>query len=245
MSERIRQAAEPTRSKIRRWMRLNVDRHATATDLCRGAQVVFDIPVQWLDDEFHWIQDEAFALMHQMSVTEATRLWSKTREHPCGAIAAHGSRSTEQDLQSDRELIAYLQAKGYSLARVEASYLEDSGDSAVAYFVCDVRSRDDHSRLEVDLQKLAIQLDLDSILLITYGGNSASLLGTTCRAASPGFGERLLVDASSSTASGRFLTLLHGRGLPRREIPAPQGRHGRWAQHLLAARLEQRWQSAN
>jgi hypothetical protein len=244
MIERIRQPAEPTHSKIRRWMRLNVDRHATANDLCRAAQVVVDFPVQWLDDEFHWIHDEAFALMHQMSVTEATRLWSKTREHPCGAIAAHGGRSTEQDQQTDRELIAYLQAKGYSITRVGAAYLENSGDSAVAYFVCDGRSHDDHSRLEADLQKLAIQLDLDSILIIPCGGSDTLLLGTTRGAASPGFGERLLVDASSSTASGRFLTLLHGE-LPSREIPAPQSRHGRWGQHLLATRLEQRWQSAN
>jgi hypothetical protein len=223
-------------------MHLHVDQYASAADLSRGAQAAFNFPEQCLEDEFHWIHDAAFAVMHRVHMIDATRLWARTRDRACGAIAAGYAAHAGQ---SDHELIAFLQVKGYSITRVAASYLENSGDSGFAYFVCSKGAGEDQGRLEAHLQKLGIHFDRDSILVIPCGGIGASLLGTTRRAeAVPGFGERLPVDANQPTAAGRLLTLLQGRELPREEVPRPGTRHGQWAQHVLVRDLERRWQSA-
>ena len=49
----------PTRREIRKWMRINAEDYETATRLAEAANVVFNLPCEWLDDECHWIWDEA------------------------------------------------------------------------------------------------------------------------------------------------------------------------------------------
>jgi hypothetical protein len=245
MTNRIKQQEAPARSKVRRWMRLHVDQHATATDLSRGAQAAFGFPEHWLDDEFHWIHDEAFAVIHRVTVIGATSLWARTREHACGAITALGTSNSDWHGQrSDCELIGFLQFRGYALTRVAASYLENAGDSGTAYFVCNGSTGDDQGRLEADLQKLGAHFRRDLVLIIPCGGIGASLLGTTRRTdASLGFGEKRAIEANEHSAAHRFLTLLRGREVRREIVPRPGTLYGRWAQHLTAKELEQRWQS--
>ena len=48
------------RRDVRAWMRLNADDYETATHLAEAANVAFTLPDGGLDDETHWVWDEAF-----------------------------------------------------------------------------------------------------------------------------------------------------------------------------------------
>ena len=47
------------RRDVRLWMRHNADDYHTATDLAEAANAVFRLPDEGLDDETHWVWDEA------------------------------------------------------------------------------------------------------------------------------------------------------------------------------------------
>lgn len=47
------------RRDVRRWMQHNVDSYSTATELAEAAGVVFRLPDGGLDNETHWVWDEA------------------------------------------------------------------------------------------------------------------------------------------------------------------------------------------
>jgi uncharacterized protein (DUF2342 family) len=49
-----------SRRQVRSWMRLNVVHYEGETQLAEGANIVFDIPNGGLDNETHWVWDEAF-----------------------------------------------------------------------------------------------------------------------------------------------------------------------------------------
>lgn len=183
--------------------------------------------------------------MKQTSSDAVTPLWSQTREYTCGAITASApGHSGESDPQSDREAIAFLQSRGYSLTKVSASYLEDAGHEAAAYFVCNKHQGDDQGRLEADLRTLGLHLGRDAILSIPCGGIGAVLLGTTQRTDAPlPWGEKRPVEDPSHTAAGRFIKMLRDPDSPGELVPSPQTYHGKWAQHVLAQELVQRWQT--
>ncbi len=48
-----------TRRQIRAWMRSNADAYDCATQLAEAANVEFDLPGEGLDDETHWVWEEA------------------------------------------------------------------------------------------------------------------------------------------------------------------------------------------
>ena len=48
-----------SRSAVRAWMKLNVGLSRTTTELAEQAVDFLDLPQEWLDDETHWIWDEA------------------------------------------------------------------------------------------------------------------------------------------------------------------------------------------
>lgn len=50
-----------TRRQVRSWMWIHAEEYETATHLAEAANTVFDLPGTGLDDETHWIWDEAFA----------------------------------------------------------------------------------------------------------------------------------------------------------------------------------------
>lgn len=49
----------PSRRAVRSWMRNNAAEYETATALAEGANAALDLPQNWLDDEAHWVWDEA------------------------------------------------------------------------------------------------------------------------------------------------------------------------------------------
>jgi hypothetical protein len=65
MERRPRQAAiKPIsdgarRRDVRAWMRHNAKHYETATQLAEAANAVFRLPGDGLDDETHWVWDEA------------------------------------------------------------------------------------------------------------------------------------------------------------------------------------------
>jgi len=61
-----RPAAKPpssshTRRQARSWMRRNVEEFETATELAEAANVALRLPPGAMDDETHWVWEEAFA----------------------------------------------------------------------------------------------------------------------------------------------------------------------------------------
>lgn len=51
--------ALPSRREVRAWMRLNVDIDEGPTILAQSAASELGLPVEWLDDNTHWIWSEA------------------------------------------------------------------------------------------------------------------------------------------------------------------------------------------
>lgn len=49
-----------TRQQVRRWMRANALDYDGATQLAEGSNIVFTLPEGAMDDETHWVWDEAF-----------------------------------------------------------------------------------------------------------------------------------------------------------------------------------------
>jgi len=49
----------PCRREVRRWMRMHASEYETATALVEAANASLDLPQQWLNDETHWVWDEA------------------------------------------------------------------------------------------------------------------------------------------------------------------------------------------
>ncbi len=48
-----------TRREVRKWMRMHATDYETPTQLAEAANSVFDLPGDGLDDETHWVWDEA------------------------------------------------------------------------------------------------------------------------------------------------------------------------------------------
>ena len=49
----------PNRREVARWMKMHANEYECATSLAEGANVEFDFPIEWMDDETHWVWDEA------------------------------------------------------------------------------------------------------------------------------------------------------------------------------------------
>ena len=49
----------PTKQQVKKWMIQNADEYETATGLAEAANIEFDMPESWLDDELHWIWELA------------------------------------------------------------------------------------------------------------------------------------------------------------------------------------------
>lgn len=49
----------PTRLDVRRWMRTNASEYETATELAEAASVELCLPQDWIEEESHWVWDEA------------------------------------------------------------------------------------------------------------------------------------------------------------------------------------------
>jgi hypothetical protein len=54
----------PTKSSVKKWMRDNASEYGSATELAEGANAEFDMPIEWLDDESHWVWELAEAFYY-------------------------------------------------------------------------------------------------------------------------------------------------------------------------------------
>ena len=59
---------EHCRSHVRKWMRANAKNFKTATQLAEAAEDSLGFPPDFLDDESHWIWEEAFLAMEALYV---------------------------------------------------------------------------------------------------------------------------------------------------------------------------------
>ncbi|MGK9453200.1 hypothetical protein ACSSZE_18410 [Acidithiobacillus caldus] len=57
-------AQTASRLEVRRWMRAVAEDYETATELAEAAGEQFRLPGQGLDDETHWVWDEALVAVH-------------------------------------------------------------------------------------------------------------------------------------------------------------------------------------
>lgn len=54
-----RSDSSATRTEVRRWMRANATEYDGPTQLAEAANAQFELPGQGLDDESHWVWDDA------------------------------------------------------------------------------------------------------------------------------------------------------------------------------------------
>lgn len=58
--------APATRAQVRRWMRANACDYACATTLAEGANAALNLPAGAMDDDVHWVWDEALAAVESV-----------------------------------------------------------------------------------------------------------------------------------------------------------------------------------
>ncbi len=177
-----------------------------------------------------------------------SRIWSMTQKHTCGAISGYrGDNEPAVNKQNNREIVAYLRTKGYSVTSVDGSYIEDKGSSSQrevkepSFFVVDIR---DGGNLERDLRALGQKYDQDSILVVPVGGKEAYLVGTSQRSSAwPSFGQKEVVGSSRfGKVAGQFLSRIRGREFAFEEnddYQEPMTINGIRGQNILASRVEQ------
>lgn len=56
-----------TRRQVQAWMRNHSSEYDTATQLAEAANIVFDLPGDGLDDDSHWVWDEAAMAIEAVS----------------------------------------------------------------------------------------------------------------------------------------------------------------------------------
>lgn len=174
-----------------------------------------------------------------------TRIWTHVQNHTCGAISGfRGENTKAQNQANNKEILAYLRRKGYSLTKVSGNYIENFGKAdqkevkEPSFFVVDIA---DTGNLEKDLVALGRRFDQDSVLIVPRGGNGAYLVGTSRREnAFPDFGQSVVVGSSRfGKVAGEFLSRIKGREFAFEEIQAPSTRNGKWGEATIAKQVEE------
>lgn len=178
-----------------------------------------------------------------------SRLWSETEKHAFGAITDYrGENTTEENQENNRILVNYLQGKGYSLTRVDGSYIENFNTPTArevrepSHFVCNhTVEGDDGGQLETDLRKLGARFDQDSVLIVPAGVEGAYLVGTSDRSdAWPAPDQKAPAGSAKWGYSlGPFFSRVGGRKFVFEEIQPPSTRNARWAQYLLTKQIDE------
>lgn len=185
----------------------------------------------------------------RMDESSLSRVWRKTQDHSCGIISGfRGENTRRENMSNNRQILVYLQGKGYSVTSVQGGYLENhkSKDEKEvkepSFFVCNHKVEgDDGGELEDDLIKLGRKFDQDSVLIIPIGGKDAYLYGTSRRSTSwPGFGKKERVGSGRyGKVRGQFLTRVRGREFAFEDIAPPGTINGIRGQKIFAAKLEE------
>lgn len=185
--------------------------------------------------------DNELAALEESSLS---RLQRKVSDYESGAISGYrGENSPEVNKSNNREIKAYLMAKGYSVTAVKGSYIENFGSadqlevSEPSFFVVDHKNT---GRLEKDLVALGKRYDQDSILMVPKGGVGAYLVGTTNRDNSfLSMGQKSVVGNSRfGKVAGMFLSRVRNREFAFESVEIPDSIGGKRAMHLLAEHVE-------
>ena len=59
----VKPSPSATRRQVRTWMRLNASDYETATNLAEAANAALALPSEAMDDETHWMWEEALAAL--------------------------------------------------------------------------------------------------------------------------------------------------------------------------------------
>lgn len=169
-----------------------------------------------------------------------SRIHEKISNHSCGAITAFRNEFTKsQNMNRNKEILAALKVKGYSVTKVKGSYIENfQSDDAKevgedSWFVVNHQIfGDDNGQLENDLKKLGEKYDQDSILSVRSG--KAVLIGTSKRDnAFPNYGQKVEVGTGKyGKVSGEFFSRVKGRQFAFESIE-PDTIMGKWAMKAL------------
>lgn len=145
-----------------------------------------------------------------------SKLNSKMIKYDIGTITAFRSSDTRDvNKAKNRQLLAYLLNKKYSVTKVKGSYIEDlNSDNPIevgeeSFFVSDQNAA---GTLKKDLIKLGVHFDQDSILFKSVG-DVAKLYGTSDREESyPGKNKVTeLGSAKLGRVNGQFFSRVSGR----------------------------------
>lgn len=173
-----------------------------------------------------------------------SRIWRHIQDHQAGAISGYrDNNSKAENKANNREILAYLKSKGYSVTSVKGSYIENFGSEnekevgEPSFFVVDMN---DTGNLERDLAKLGERYDQDSVLIVPKGGKNAYLLGTSHRDDSyPSYGQKEVVGSSRfGKAAGQFLSRIRGREFAFESIQEPQTINGKRGWAILADKVD-------
>ncbi len=179
-----------------------------------------------------------------MTESSLSRIKDKVSKYSCGAITAfRGEFTKAQNKARNKELLAALKAKKYSITKVKGSYIENFGSESQkevgeeTWFVCnEMVEGDDKGKLESDLKQLGKKYDQDSILSIRNG--KASLIGTSKRDnAFPSFGETVAVGTGKfGKKSGEFFSRVKGREFAFESIE-PDTINGKWGMKIIGDKV--------
>jgi len=183
-----------------------------------------------------------------LNKSSLSRIWQKTQDHSCGIISGYRDENDKSKNQkNNREIMAYLMKKGYSVTKVKGAYVENKGEkdekevSEPSLFVCNQEvDGDDKGALEADLKKLGKAYDQDSVLIIPVGGKKAYLVGTTKRKNDflP-YGQKMVVGSSSfGGAKGEFYSKVNNRQFTYESTISINSMSDRWVNKVLAERAE-------
>ena len=180
----------------------------------------------------------------QLRESSLSRIWRHTQEHQSGGITAFRPEFTKsENLARNKQMLAYLMNKGYSVTTVKGSYVENKGapterrTSETSFFVVDMK---DSGNLEKDLIKLGKKYDQESVLVVPKGGKNAYLVGTTKRDnAWPDYGKKEVVGSSKfGRVAGEFLSTVRGRDFAFEWVVPPKTINGIRGMKVVAEKLE-------
>lgn len=175
-----------------------------------------------------------------------TRLKDHIDNHDVGTITAfRGDKPKAENKENNRQLLAWLRDKGYSVTKIKGSFIENFGTknervvSEDSFVVVDIK---DTKKLKDDLKKLGEHFDQDSVLFKPKDGQAA-LVGTSHRDdAYPNYGqEEGLGNISYGAATGQFFSRINGRKFAFESIDDVKDFttiNGRYGNHLLAKKLD-------
>lgn len=183
--------------------------------------------------------------INKVEESSLNRIKDAIDNYTCGTISSYrGNRNKKENIKNNKEILAVLKVKGFSITRIEGSFIENIGTEKEkkvkeqSFFVVNRKVKgNDGGELEKVLRALGEKYDQDSILIV-YNGE-ASLIGTSKRDdAYPSYGRKERVGSGKfGKASGQFFSRVKGRQFAFEEVIEPDHIMGKWAQNVIANRI--------